>query len=327
MGNFSGDDGKSTGLTQGRTLSGLPATGLLMGLASMVLLSPLYASLEFALPLGRYGLAGVVGIAALVVGIAVRWRVVRGKTSAKAARPASIGALCGAITVAVATVQVFLAFHTSYHPKSSSCLINLVSMRMAFEMFANDHDGHLFAELARSPGRLIFSNEAPDAVYPHYVGDLRYLICPHDPGWPPEGTWSDANIMIAHSSYYYLGYVVTNDEEVEAFAKAYRERLAQGARFNTDLSVSKGSGTGGGDFLRRLCYNADQLTVANSDDADRPCNAGLRIPILIERIGHHQPAGGNVIYLDGTTVFLRYPGEWPMTERTIRLLQSLEKVF
>jgi prepilin-type processing-associated H-X9-DG protein len=121
-------------------------------------------------------------------------------------------------------------------------------------------------------------------------------------------------------SYFYLGYAVTTDAEVEAFASAYEDHVSQGYMFDGDLDAPGGTGTGGGDKIYRLREGIERSVRGE---------AGARIvqaaiPVLIERPEHHLPGGGNVLYMDGHVEFLRYPGKWPMTERTIGMLESLD---
>ena len=58
-----------------------------------------------------------------------------------------------------------------------------------------------------------------------------------------------------------------------------------------------------------------------------PYSSPLRIPlpILIERPGL-QRGGSNVLFLDGRIEFMPYPGPWPMTEKFIKALESLDEL-
>ncbi len=45
---------------------------------------------------------------------------------------------------------------------------------------------------------------------------------------------------------------------------------------------------------------------------------------MIERLDNHIPGGGSVLYIDGHVEFVRYPGEWPVTEESIGILESFD---
>ena len=49
------------------------------------------------------------------------------------------------------------------------------------------------------------------------------------------------------------------------------------------------------------------------------------IPVIIERPGL-QKGGSNVLFLDGHVEFIAYPGKWPMTEKFIKALESLDEL-
>ena len=62
---------------------------------------------------------------------------------------------------------------------------------------------------------------------------------------------------------------------------------------------------------------ADRLARAAAD-------AATKIPVFIERIDNHVPTGGNVLFLDGHVEFMPYPGNWPMSETTVQILNELD---
>ena len=50
-----------------------------------------------------------------------------------------------------------------------------------------------------------------------------------------------------------------------------------------------------------------------------------RYPLFIERPGL-QRGGSNVLFWDGHVEFMEYPGPWPMTEKFIKALESLDEL-
>lgn len=105
--------------------------------------------------------------------------------------------------------------------RRASCQNNLMQMGLVCKMYANESKGMYYPELSSEPGNLMFS--ARD-VYPEFLSDPSTLICPSD---------SD------DQSYFYFGYVITNDDELEAFAEIYRQRVAQGLPFDEDLEAPR----------------------------------------------------------------------------------------
>jgi prepilin-type processing-associated H-X9-DG protein len=101
--------------------------------------------------------------------------------------------------------------------------------------------------------------------------------------------------------------------------------MTAGHSLEGDIAVPKGEGTGGGEKLYRLRSGLAQTVAA---DITIPSNANVSvssIPVLIERPSGRwfKASGGNVLFMDGHVEFLRYPGPWPMTEKTIHALEQI----
>jgi len=206
--------------------------------------------------------------------------------------------------------------------RRASCQNNLKQMALVYKMFANEARGEYWPMLSSEPGRLMVN--ALD-IYDEYLTDPTILICPSHPHAGELHQVSDPIELIDDHTYFYLGYIVTNEAELQAFADAYRQRIDEGLPFDEDLAVPPGTGSGGGDYLLRLREGAERQI---SQDPTNPAASALeqsRIPVLIEPPDHHMPAGANVLYMDGHVEFIRYPGKWPMTESTINTLKDLAR--
>ena len=211
--------------------------------------------------------------------------------------------------------------------RRSSCQNNLKQMGIVYKMFANESRGEVYPELSNEAGRLMFPAYAistPQLVYPEYLTDLNVLQCPSDSGAQLLGANNDPVLLIDDHSYFYLGYAVTNNEELAAFAEAYKTHVAQGKEFLEDLPVPEGTGTAGGDVILRLQEGIERFLITDPSNPAASAIAQSSIPIMIERFGNHIPGGGNVLYMDGRVRFLKYPGEFPMTEESVRILESLD---
>ena len=164
-------------------------------------------------------------------------------------------------------------------------------------------------------------------IYPEYLTDATILMCPSDMDWglleqePGEDGWQR---LLDDHSYFYLGYAVMSDAEMEAFAAAYGARVAAGLRFDEDLEVDAGTGTAGGGVLYRLREGIARVAASDPQSLLDAAVAKSQIPVLIERTDNHLPPGGNVLFMDGHVEFSRYPGKWPMTEETVEILEALD---
>ena len=149
--------------------------------------------------------------------------------------------------------------------------------------------------------------------------EFMALICPADVDiriLDEADTKENPNVLIDDHSYFYLGgYYITNDSEMQAFADVYRSAIENGRSFDRDLEVAKGEGTWGGDFIIRRQNTFGYLVVMQSTPPPSP--------IAIERLDNHKN-GANVLYSDGHVEWVPYPGKWPMTETTVKILQSLD---
>ena len=196
-------------------------------------------------------------------------------------------------------------------------------------MFANESKGERYPCLSPKAGCLMFDNKGIGdlPVFPEFLTDMRVLVCPADSDaalLEDPLKKSDPKVMIDEHSYFYLGYVVRSEDEVKAFAQAYKERIKEGLAFDENLTTHAGTL-----YLLREGVERFLITdIANPVLESEAQAIKAKIPVLIERPGNHVPEGGNVLFLDGHVEFLRYgqSGRWPMTKTTIETLQTLDKL-
>jgi prepilin-type processing-associated H-X9-DG protein len=131
-------------------------------------------------------------------------------------------------------------------------------------------------------------------------------------------------------SYCYLGWVVTSDEEAEAFFEAYDQLSPE--KYGEDiLNPEDGSilfPALKGRIMPWVCkqdVKAVEERFKSWLPSDRPFS---EIPVTWDKPStdltkfSHIPLGGNVLYLDGHVEFIRYPGTFPMTGTMARLLDE-----
>ena len=222
-----------------------------------------------------------------------------------------------------------------------ACQANLKSLCATLYAFGAEQRDGFFQQLSPEKGRLIFRNDFEDKVLVS-AEHARRMICPYDQGYPElNKNHADDWDRDISSSYCYLGYIITNDTEMRAFAEAYKKRIAEGLPFDTDLEVPPGTGTGGSDKILRIRNNLPDILkelgwkeedlwnvplmwdrCVLAPDQDTPVHRHPEMPTLYPR-----PTGIHVAYYGDNGDLLRYgEGKWPMTEETLRLLWELEQL-
>jgi hypothetical protein len=215
--------------------------------------------------------------------------------------------------------------------RRSACANNLKKLHSAFVSFSIESRGGLYPELSGEGGRLMMAFGGPSdskGIYPDYLTELSLLLCPSEEEARSRsffGGTDGPETSLDDRSYFYLGYVVMDDEDVAAFAEAYKARIEERLGFAEGLRVESGLGTWGGDVIERLrAFRLPEVRREGHDRMEQLLSELSKIPLLIERHGNHPPSGGHVLYMDGRVEFIRYPGKWPMTETTVGLLQDID---
>lgn len=198
------------------------------------------------------------------------------------------------------------------------------------EPYSKDHEG-MFPPLSPTPGRLAIA-EGSEVPYGG-PNTANQFVCEQD----SDQDWAASMVPGAPFddwSYVYLGYVIENQAQLEAFAVAYRSIIASGGDFTADIKVGAGRGNCGTDTLYRL-RSADKLVEV------LPCLAGRleTIPLVIEWPENHHGRVAMVDFMvpkpaigaDGKPLkfsvkekVMKYPGEWPMTEAAMAVLRELD---
>ncbi|MCP4639642.1 MAG: hypothetical protein GY851_04385 [bacterium] len=231
-----------------------------------------------------------------------------------ALRIAGLGCAVAIVLCLLLVVAPMLAMMNHGH----HCPNNLKQLGLVVRMYANYDPNGLYPLLSPLPGKLMFD---PDGVYPDYLTDTYAL------GDPPTGSHDTLplNDRIDDYTYLYLGYALTCDDEIEAFAEVYETRLAEDLPFDRDLPAPEGKGSGGGDVFLRLRNDIELPSDPEASDADaNPDDAGLRhVPIMIGRRGLEGASKVRVLYHDGHVAHVPL-GTWPITDRTMRALERMD---
>jgi prepilin-type processing-associated H-X9-DG protein len=193
---------------------------------------------------------------------------------------------------------------------------NLKQLGLVMKMFANESRGELFPRLDPRPGHLMMLG---NIVFPEYVTDVSVYISPAHPEAAElkERATKDPLSIIDDHSYWYLGYAVTTEEAGLAFIEAYKNAVKNGEVPNEDRTDTSAG------VIPRLREGVERFYITDINDPSSSARIQSEIPIMIERPGM-QEGGASVLFLDGHVEFIKYPGEFPMTEKFIQALESLD---
>jgi RNA polymerase sigma factor (sigma-70 family) len=211
---------------------------------------------------------------------------------------------------------------TGENGRRVSCQNNLKQFGLVFKMFANESPGQCWPLLDPRPGHLIFANASPGSkpVYPTYLKVPQILICPDDTAKVALVGNKQGVELLDQSSYFYLGYVVRSNAELEAFADAYKERTSKGLAFDADLDTPLGK-------LYRLREGVEQLLITDPNNPAAGAKLQSEIPVFIEA-SLHNPKGGNILYMDGHVEFRRLMADdssFPMNNKSMDILNALAR--
>jgi prepilin-type processing-associated H-X9-DG protein len=196
----------------------------------------------------------------------------------------------------------------------AKCQNQLKQLGLVFAMYASENRG-FWPALQDQPGRLMFP---VTPIFPEYLTDLTVLLCPAVGEAPPGNmdVMESAAWFCDDRSFWYLGYALKDEAQGLAFVEAYRQGAAKGEGFDEDLK------DGTGHTIHRLREGVARFFIT---DINVPGPGPNEIPVIIERPGNHE-GGASILFMDGHVEFLPYPGLWPMTERFIQGLQSLDQL-
>lgn len=201
------------------------------------------------------------------------------------------------------------------HPRQES-KVQLEQLGLAMRMFAAESPGQQYPPLNVRVGKL---SVEPRALVPEYITNTSLFVSPTHPEAPQlkEQALREPLSVIDDRSYWYLGYVLPDEDTGVVFLEAFKGAVKAGDALDNDVAI------GGFGTIYRLREGVERalITDVNNPEAAREMQA--RIPIMIERPGL-QDGGSNVLYLDGHVEFIPYPGRFPMTEEFVEALRALD---
>jgi hypothetical protein len=204
-----------------------------------------------------------------------------------------------------------------------TCFKFMRQLGLAMELYSAENAGRL-PPIDGTKNNFIFES---NLLHPEYLMDPMLAHCPQHPDFDPTGNFRLSSghpidgtpkghehpDCITDISYIYLGWAVTNDDEAEAFFKAYNKLSPES--YDKIIILPEGKDDDGAKEIRRLEASAAQA----------------QIPVIWDRpytnpkfFGHQygDVSGGNVLYLDGHMDYIGYGEKFPMTETMARLLEE-----
>jgi len=231
--------------------------------------------------------------------------------------------------------------------RRASCQNNLKQWGLVFKMYANEWNGRfppiadpqMFCPNAGDGGELISFAGCPHgyAIYPEYLTDMNIWVCPSDEDnrrdfyvGGPHGTglFNDAqgNPIVEcfdGISYIYLGWLIMNDDEVNAAAGLVLDLLSGDILPDQDYSVD--DPVIGEHTFYRLREGIERFRITDINNPAASAVAQSEVPVQWDWLGvipasyNHVPGGCNVLFLDGHVEFIKYPGKFPVTSNFARL--------
>ena len=223
--------------------------------------------------------------------------------------------------------------------RRASCQNNLKQWGLIFKMYANEWDGR-FPPMADpqlycpNMDEVISFAGCPqgDAIFPEYLTDMNIWVCPsdednrrdfYDGGPYGTGLFNDADgnpipECFDGISYNYLGWVIMNDDEVNAAYELVIPLLAGTISPDEDFSI-EGNPVIGDHTFYRLREGIERFRIEDINNPAATATAQSEVPVQWDWIGvdpatfNHVPGGCNVLYLDGHVEFITYPDKFPVT--------------
>lgn len=180
----------------------------------------------------------------------------------------------------------------------------LAQMGIVFKMFAGESKGEKYPGLDKRFGVLL-----PDVstLYPEYLSDTEFLKRLNGK---------------QRAKFVYFGYAVDSESMADTFLDAYEEYGPEGLA-GEDINVDDAAREQGQMPVYRLREGIERFFISDINDPTASIRAQSRVPVLWELPGSHEEAGGYVLFLDGHTEWVPYPGPFPMTESLVSRIQGV----
>lgn len=238
--------------------------------------------------------------------------------------------------------------------RRASCANNLKQMGLVYKMYANESKGEKFPPKVLDPAFVDTFGPEPRAIYPEYLTDLNILYCPsdaepnpNDPGTPDDENWLGPDGKPDYdrlddeidASYIYMSWAMKDEwvgpiEQIDAVLVAFGTALMTASadeEMDSDLTMTHpdlGEVT-----LYRLREGIERFFITDINNPAGSAQAQSDLAVMWDCVTtklseyNHAPGGGNVLYMDGHVEFIRYPGEFPISEAFARIVEAAQELL
>jgi hypothetical protein len=179
----------------------------------------------------------------------------------------------------------------------------LKQIGLSFKMFANEDRRGMFPPLSTRYGA--FYPEL-NTVYPEYMPDASML---------PLLRGDD------DTRFVYFGYAIDEPVQAQAFLDQY-ETVGPDQVGGGDLKVDEGVGLSGSNMIIRLREGVERFIITDINNPNAAAKAQATLPVMWQ-LPTAETGGGYVLYLDGHTEWVEYPGKYPMEPGVIERVRGI----
>jgi prepilin-type processing-associated H-X9-DG protein len=98
-----------------------------------------------------------------------------------------------------------------------------------------------------------------------------------------------------------------------------------------DITVTQGSGNGGGKTLYRLAQGAERFLITDINNPSSNAKSQSEVFVMYDNVSrassqfNHIPGGSNVLYMDGHVEFVKYPGSPPLNKKMSSIMRMFDQ--
>ena len=190
-----------------------------------------------------------------------------------------------------------------------------------------------------------------NAIYPEYISDVAPFACPSDADFDPtlykvtnsaypSRIGQPDTDCLTTTSYVYLGWALQEDAAVSCGLQYYATHTSDYSMYDRDISAGDVSGiiispsvpvVGGQECeayfnaagipgAYRLREGIERFFITDINNPAASALAQSELAVMFDQMSdvvgefNHIPGGCNVLYMDGHVEFVKYPGEFPVTQ-------------
>ncbi len=204
--------------------------------------------------------------------------------------------------------------------KVESSANNLKQWGLVFKVFANESKPPFYwPSLSSVPGQLMCDYRQ---VYPEYLSDLRICISPFSPGFDRYEAMNRADPadIVNDSSYVYLGYVLTSEEDVLTFVDVALKWIEGEGEMGKKIESEKGQ-----TVYRLQDYQGPCIVATPADIKDIERWSAIKkdhVPVMLERREFFPDKRAHVLFMDGHVGRIA-PGDNSLIDKIYEAIETL----